>query len=502
MLLRRRLLAVFSVYVLIFVLGAVATLELSSARDSAREAERTAIKAQTGVAHLQSAFVDQETAARGYVITGQNAFLTPFTTGGKTANRILRGSALSAHGSLTALVRETDLRYRAWRERASLEVTTRTQAGELAATTLVSAGISKQLFDGLRAATDRLDAQAAKLAARDLARVDARRRDVTIALSAVLAGALAWTVIAAWLVRKWVTLPLKQISRVVRTTRYGPLEQRVPIVGPPELTGLASDIDRMRVRLNTALANAVQARETIEQSAGVVLSLRSQLETDVDNLPSGWTAAAQVQPADGLVAGDCYDLILMPEQRLGAVVVDISGHGAVSGILALRCKELLRAALRNGLPPGEALSFANAQLDDLGDEEFLSAFVAVVDLASGAGTYANAGHPPALVSTPTSTREQLPTGPLVGLDDRARWSTGELQIDAGEILAIYTDGLTESRDKSREQYGPERLATLLRSATCDEAPVVAKRCIDEVTSYQYGSRKDDITVVLICHSAG
>src|SRR5262249_25824084 len=128
----------------------------------------------------------------------------------------------------------------------------------------------------------------------------------------------------------------------VRNARAGKIGVIAP-QGPPEIADLARDVDAMRLQMNRALFDAVRARETIEQSASVVLQLRSELATGVDELPDGWTVAAQLHAAEGVVAGDCYDVINLRPSGLGLVVVDISGHGAVSGILALRCKALRRA---------------------------------------------------------------------------------------------------------------------------------------------------------------
>ena len=94
-----------------------------------------------------------------------------------------------------------------------------------------------------------------------------------------------------------------------------------------------------------------------------MLALRSQLEPEVGELPEGWTIAAQLRAAEGVAAGDCYDLVRLSGGRfLGLIVVDIAGHGATEGILALRCKELLRASLAADVSPGDAIEAAAEQL--------------------------------------------------------------------------------------------------------------------------------------------
>jgi serine phosphatase RsbU (regulator of sigma subunit) len=326
-------------------------------------------------------------------------------------------------------------------------------------------------------------------------RLDELRTQLNITIGVALGVALATTLVAAFLVRRWVTRPLDRVGRAVRSARAGKVGV-VPPHGPPEIADLARDVDNMRLQMNRALYDALRARETIEQSASVVLMLRSELASDVEDLPDGWSVAAQLQPAEGIVAGDCYDVIKLSPSSLGLVVVDISGHGAISGILALRCKELLRAGLRNGLEPDEAVQWAADQLGDLGDETFLTAFVGVVDLGSGGLRYANAGHPPALVCSSAQARELEPTGPIVG-PLVGPWRTAFAGLERGDTLAIYTDGLVEVRNEQQEEFGPERLSDLVREASRDEADAIAKRCIDEISSFAPGRLRDDVTVVLL-----
>jgi HAMP domain-containing protein len=317
------------------------------------------------------------------------------------------------------------------------------------------------------------DAQQAELRATQN-RLEDLRVQLNATIGVVLGLAFATTVVAALLVRRWVTRPIERLGRAVRSARSGKVGVIAP-QGPPEIADLARDVDNMRLQMNRALFDAVRARETIEQSASVVLQLRSELESGVGDLPEGWTVAA----------------------RLALVVVDISGHGAVSGILALRCKELLRAGLRDGFEPNDAVQWASEQLDDLGDETFLSAFVAVVDLSTGDVRYASAGHPPALLCSQTHALELDPTGPIVG-PFTGPWNAASAGLDPGDTLAVYTDGLIEVRDDGGLEFGAQRLGDLVCGASCDEAEAIAKLAVDEVTSYAPGRLRDDVTIALLC----
>jgi serine phosphatase RsbU (regulator of sigma subunit) len=374
----------------------------------------------------------------------------------------------------------------------------------LAGTIFVARGVmlSDQAADREEAILERLDMtelsaddQAALQAAED--RRDELRTERNLVILAMLVTTSALTIGAALLVRRSVTAPLDRIARAVREVRVGARHTSIPAIGPPEIARLAHDVERLRRQLNNEVLDAVKAREAVEQSASVLLSLRSELQPDLDALPADWTVAGQVEPAEGVVAGDCYDLVRMSASQLGLVVVDISGHGAVPGVLALRCRELLRAALRNGLDPGASVRWAHDQLDDLGDETFLSAFVAVADLATGGLRYANAGHPPPILCTTDVVVELPPTGPIVG-PLAGEWQTAYTRLAAGDTLAVYTDGLVEVRRRDREEFGVERLVDVVSGAGADEADAIVKRALDEIAGFATGRLRDDATVVLLC----
>jgi len=336
--------------------------------------------------------------------------------------------------------------------------------------------------------------RAALVASQD--RLDDIRIRYRVGITVILGSALITTVAAAFFVRRWVVQPIDQVTEAVRGAREGELGVIAP-AGPPEIAELARGVDAMRLSRNRALFDAVRARETIEQSAPIVMGLRSALAADDADLPGEWTVAGELQPAEGVIAGDCFDLIELGPTDLGLVLVDISGHGAVSGLLALRCRELLRAGLRSGFDPADAVRWSAAQLDDLGDESFLSAFVGVVDLNTGRCTYASAGHPPALHCVGDSAVDLGPTGPIVGPFD-GPWTSVSFTVEPGDTLAIYTDGVIEARDAAREEFGVDRLRELVCAASCDEATAIAKRVIDDVGAFAPGRVHDDATIVLLC----
>ena len=184
---------------------------------------------------------------------------------------------------------------------------------------------------------------------------------------------------------------------------------------------------------------------------------------------------------------------------------NVAGHGATEGILALRCKELLRAALAADVAPGDSVHAASEQLGEMDPEVFLTAFVAVVNTQDGGIRYANAGHPPAFISTPDRDIDLDPTGPLVGPllgASASAWETHTATMNLGDNLCAYTDGVIEIRNVDSEFFGPERLRDLIRGSRCDQAPAIVKRCLDEAELFADGRMRDDATIVVLCRSEG
>jgi serine phosphatase RsbU (regulator of sigma subunit)/CHASE3 domain sensor protein len=501
MLLRRRLLLLFvAVIVGVLVLGTLTVVTLRE-RDDAQQSERELSVAAEQVAQLGAAFSDQETGERGYVITGETTFLEPYDTGRANAAHLvarLRSSDISTR--LRRELAKVTGAMAAWRNGAAEPEIGLTRAGGPAtASALVATGRGAALFDKVRQNVENLAERVQTEADAAQDNLDDIRSRLTVLFLLVLAIAVLGAVVAGWLIRRWVTRPIDALGEEVRRVRGGALDATIRIDDPPELAALALDVDAMRGRIREQLVESERSRLAVEQSAAVVLTLRSELEPVVGPIPDGWTVAGRLRAAEGVVAGDCYDLFATRDERIGLIVVDIAGHGATEGILALRCKEMLRTALTSGAEPGDALGTTAEVLGDMGDEVFLTAFVAVIDTHDGRVRYANAGHPPAYVLSADAEISLEPTGPLMGLL-LPGWTTAESAIGPGENLCAYTDGLIETRNGDEQFFGADRLIELLRGARCDEASVVVKRCLDEVELFSPDGLRDDATIVVLCRA--
>jgi serine phosphatase RsbU (regulator of sigma subunit) len=246
---------------------------------------------------------------------------------------------------------------------------------------------------------------------------------------------------------------------------------------------------------------AVNARQAFEQNAVLALQIRDELAHEVGEYPAGWSVAAGLRPAEGLVAGDCYDVSLLGPTEIGLVVLDIAGHGALAAISAFRCKELLKVALRNGLAPGSALDWLAGQELSL-EDSFFTAFVGTIDTTTGRCYYANAGHPPALLRDADHRMVTLdPTGPLFGHIGPG-WRTEEVLLGTDSVLTVYTDGLIEARNQNRDFYGEERLIDLLADMRCSEAQPAVDHVLNDLSEFHGGQVADDVTLVVLCRTEG
>ena len=507
--LRGKLGALTGTFVIVLAAVGVLGVVLAGANARASRKEYRSGVALERVLRLQSAYVDMETGARGFVIAGVDTFLDPYLHGAAQIDE-LEPSLLSSVGaddpSTGADLAAVIAAGRTWRGLVTNVVDLRRAQGRAAAEAVVEGQEPKRGFETLRALSARLSTRL--LDQRDRARADSERSTsrMTWLLVALPVVGFGFTLVAGALMARWIVRPMRRLLLAVRSITSGDLSTNLAIGGAADVAEVGRSVDLLRITMEQRLNEserlreaAEREREAIEQSAIVTLQVRGELASTLGRFPSGWSAAADLLPAEGWAAGDCYDVTLVAPHLMGLLVLDISGHGAAQSIVALRCKEILRAALRAAMEPGDALALLAEQVGSL-SPSFVTVFVALIDTATGTCRYANAGHPPALlVQSAGRVTELGATGPLLGVFP-ASWSTHVLQMEAGARLGVYTDGLTEARNDALEFYGMERLTQLLIDLTDESAESLVKLCLDDLHVFRPLRPIDDVTLVLVCRN--
>jgi len=215
---------------------------------------------------------------------------------------------------------------------------------------------------------------------------------------------------------------------------------------------------------------------------------------------AGWDIAAFWRPMRE-VAGDFYDLYPLPDGRLAVVVADVSGKGVPGALFMALSVTVLRFAMGLNFTPGELLDRANqAIISDQQSKMFATAFVGYLDLQSGALDFASAGHNPPLLCRPARCRCEYLTAPGVamGLFGGAEYAGETVTLADGDILVLYTDGITEVINAHEEEFGEERLQALIVQNGSRPAIELAELITEAVASFaQDQGAYDDETMVVI-----
>jgi serine phosphatase RsbU (regulator of sigma subunit)/CHASE3 domain sensor protein len=500
--LRAKLSIVSVAYVVLFVAcSVVAGLTVRSWNESVGD-RGTLRLMRDDVNALRLALSDQESGVNGHMRSGNEEFLERYLDG--IARETAALERLEPREDLiegaAADLDEVRAAARAWRADAAEPQLEQRQDDSDVDPELIELGRIR--FDEARAALQDLAADVNIEVGDAEDRVSSVSRTAVTGMLLAFGAALACTVLAVWLFRRWVTKPLAEISNAARAITGGQLAA-MPTFDTTEFGDVADAIDSMQRSLADERDRAIRAYEALEQSAVLALQVRSELAEERAVTPGGWSLATRLRAAEGFVAGDCYETGLIDQQTMYIVVIDVTGHGAKSALSALKAKAQLRSALRTGLSPGSALGWLAQEHHDDAVDDFVTAFVAVVDVASGECRWANAGHPPALVTTVGSARELPHTGPLIGPFD-STWSTETVAIPPGGVLLVYTDGLTEAQGEDRSLLGEVRLHELLEATVGQGAgpDEIVESLIRLVDDFEIGNPTDDVTIVALARSAG
>jgi HAMP domain-containing protein len=366
------------------------------------------------------------------------------------------------------------------------------------ASTLVAAEGAAGRFEQATAAIDSLRRGVnTKLNEGEQARDRARSLTTRVLVASLVIG-LGILLVTRVLLGRWITQPLEELRRSVAQVAGGDLDHVIEPVGPPDLAETAIGVEAMRRRILTELDDADRARGALARRGLVVLTLRDELAASKAPLPTGWNVASRFDPAEGILAGDWWDQLTLRDGRLALALVDVAGHGAATGVFALRTKQLVLAALRQGYDPGAAWSWVHDHLGEVG-EQFLTGVALTIDASTGAVRFASAGHPDMLLVDPSGETVSIleATGPIVGPIPPG-WETADAVIPPGGMLVAYTDGLTEARDDTGDQFGLDRLVDVVRDAAADgDLGGVAEACIAAARRHSAGGFVDDVTIVAI-----
>ncbi len=202
------------------------------------------------------------------------------------------------------------------------------------------------------------------------------------------------------------------------------------------------------------------------------------------------------------VGGDYYDIIPLPDNRIGILIADVSGKGVTGSLIMANLQGHFRHAAREVLSPAAMLREFNESVAQAAASQarFVTLFYGVLDCLSLTLTYSNAGHcNPFLCSSNGQVRELAEGGPLLGPFPDLKWADYTVTLRKSDVLCLYTDGVTEAGgDAPKKQFGEERIIACLR-AKCSESAEVIKSHICETCKQFVGGQPfdDDWTLIVL-----
>lgn len=248
-------------------------------------------------------------------------------------------------------------------------------------------------------------------------------------------------------------------------------------------------LDETAIDAATMAAQAERALIGLEQEAPVVSGMADLFHLVRLDGMGDWEVATRFRPGLGSVAGDASAVHLLPNGDLGAVIVDVTGHGADPAVWAIRLRDLLLQSLVAGCSPIEAMGLVEWSVPP---DALASAMVIRLNPDDGRVVLSSAGHPPAILVGSQEVSLKSPTGPLLYVDHSALYEEHEFEMAKGDALVAFSDGVADVQVTRSGRTGPELLADLLLAEGG-----VAARTADLVLGFADPEPTDDQTVVVI-----
>ena len=274
-----------------------------------------------------------------------------------------------------------------------------------------------------------------------------------------------------------------------------------------EVSRLLPAVQALAAQISSTLHSAdVYAQTLAHQKVEQELSLAGEIQASFlpNVLPDvpGWQLAVTLEPARQ-TSGDFYDVIPLPNGRLGILVADVADKGTGAALYMALSRTLIRTyAVEHHTRPDYALRVANSRiLTDTHIDLFVTVFYGIIDPITGTLTYCNAGHnPPYLLSTQKdgAVQKLTRTGLPLGIFRGETWQPRTAQLAPGDTLLLYTDGVTEAQDGQAAFFGESRLLAALQAHWGRPAQEVQAALLREIHTFVGDAPQfDDITMMVV-----
>ncbi len=315
------------------------------------------------------------------------------------------------------------------------------------------------------------------------------------ALGDILLFTVVYTLISQ-LVQLIVVNNLSMVNDSLAKITGGDLNEVVDVRSSSEFASLSDDINQT---VDTLKGYITAAEKRIEQELEFARTIQDSVLPKNFTFPrNDFEIYATMNPARE-VGGDFYDFFFVDQNRIALVIADVSGKGIPAALFMMRAKTAIRGLAESGLEPAAVLARANSTLCEGNDAEmFVTVWLGVIDLRTGRMKCANAGHEYPAVKRAGGGYELIKDrhGLALAAMDGMKYKEYELQMNPGDRIFVYTDGVPEAINSAMEQYGTERMIRAL-SAAGDKTLQETLSAVREDLSSFVGEEDqfDDITML-------
>ena len=319
---------------------------------------------------------------------------------------------------------------------------------------------------------------------------------------------VALSFVIYWVVKDFargITEPLYMLRQDAKVISNGDLDHEIKVITNDEIGDLAVSFNHMAISLKDYIANLTQVTAEKEK-IGAELNVAAQIQSDM--LPSifppfpekkEFDLYATMDPAKE-VGGDFYDFFLIDDDHLCMVMADVSGKGVPAALFMVITKTLIKNRAQLGGSPSEILEYANDQLCVGNEAElFVTVWVAILEISTGKGVAANAGHEHPVLMRAGGEYELIKYkhSPAVATIEGIPFKEHEFELHKGDRLFVYTDGVPEATDSDNELFGTDRMLDVLnanKESTVEDTLVNIKKAMDKFVGD--APQFDDITMLV------
>lgn len=267
------------------------------------------------------------------------------------------------------------------------------------------------------------------------------------------------------------------------------------------LTTLAS-VAAIRVE-NARLLEEQMGRERLEQELQLASEIQQRFQPTAPPIVQGYELQG-ISFSCYEIGGDYYDFIEREDGRLVVALGDVSGKGTAAALLMSSLHAAVHAQAASHSSLVETITNVNKYLaENIPSNRFVTLFYAELDPKSGSLAFVNAGHNPPIIVHESGTVEQLSSGGLpLGIIPDTDYREGRTQLQPGDVLVIYSDGVSEAINPGGEEFGPDRLCHVVSENLNATAAGIRDRIESALTTFVQGTpANDDITLVIVKRQA-